>query len=182
MLVVVVPKNQVVHIPAIVVKSKQYITSLSIYDSRRKTTCQLCRMTLPTLMPSRLRIVRTSLNSDIEERASFPVVEMAGLEPAMRQDTWLVGSHYLFWCSNSSKHCPPALPLRHISMYYRLSRCAQWLARLNFTVFARGFNPLQTLPHGGSQIPHTFCHRSQPPPQDYSTPGHYQLARVASFS
>ena len=47
-------------------------------------------------MPSRLRIVRTSLNSDIEERASFPVVEMAGFEPAMRQDTWLVGSHYLF--------------------------------------------------------------------------------------
>lgn len=117
-------------------------------------------------MPSRLRIVRTSLNSDIEERASFPVVEMAGLEPAI--ETEPTKSVVRF-----------ALPLRHISMYYRLSRCAK--ARLIFTVFARGFNPLQTLPHGGSQIPHTFCRRSQPPPQGYSMLRHCKLVYIAFY-
>ena len=74
-------------------------------------------------MPSRLRIVRTSLNSDIEERAPFPVVEMVGFEPTMEAE--LTNGVIRF-----------ALSLRHISMYCRLSRCVK--TRLTFTVFARG--------------------------------------------
>lgn len=107
-------------------------------------------MVSPTLMLLCFGKHRRPQVPTLRVQIPFPVVEMVGFEPTMEAE--LTDGVIRF-----------ALSLRHISMYRRLSRCVK--TRLIFTVFTRGFNPLQTLPHGGSQIPHIFCRRSQPPPQ-----------------
>lgn len=123
-------------------------------------------MVSPTLMLLCLGKHRHPQVPTLRVQIPFPVVEMVGFEPTMEAE--LTNGVIRF-----------ALSLRHISMYCRLSRCVK--TRLIFTVFARGFNPLQTLPHGGSQIPHTFCRRSQPPPQGYSMLRHCKLVYIAFY-